>query len=155
MMGLTGFESAYPRQLSGGMRKRVTLARSFAYEPETMLMDEPFAALDAQMRQSLQAELLKMVDRSTLTILFVTHDLEEAILLSDQVVVMSQRPSVIKVVRNVPMIRPRVLERDRFKPEFRALYADLWTMLRTGLPDDVTPEKRPAATAGQEAELYS
>lgn len=130
LMKLNGFESAYPKELSGGMRKRVGLARAFAYDPETLLMDEPFAALDALMRFVLQDELMQLWTRNPKTVLFVTHDLQEAILLSDYVVVMTQRPSTVKAIREVPIRRPRILDEDRFTPVFQKLYAELWEMLR-------------------------
>lgn len=130
LMKLKGFENAYPKELSGGMRKRVALARAFAYDPETLLMDEPFAALDALMRFVLQDELMQLWTRNPKTVLFVTHDLQEAILLSDYVVVMTQRPSTIKAIREVPIRRPRILEEDRFTPAFHELYAELWDMLQ-------------------------
>lgn len=136
LVGLEGFEKAYPRQLSGGMRKRVGLARALAYDPETLLMDEPFAALDAQMRLVMQRELLRIWSATERTVLFVTHDLQEAILLSDWVVAMSKRPSRIKAIREVSLPRPRDPDRDRFSPGFHALYDELWQLIRDELPDE-------------------
>src|SRR5205814_3052461 len=98
MVDLGGFENHYPRQLSGGMRKRVQLARLLAQDPEILLMDEPFGALDAQTRLIIQDEFLKIWERSRKTVLFVTHDLQEAIALSDRVVLISARPGRVKAV---------------------------------------------------------
>src|SRR5215212_7653905 len=106
LVGLTGFEKHYPAELSGGMRKRVALARTLVYDPETLLMDEPFGALDAQLKVIMHGELLKLWERSHKTILFVTHDLTEAITLADRVVVMSSRPGRIKLIQKVDLPRP-------------------------------------------------
>ena len=115
LIGLTGFEKHYPAELSGGMRKRVALARTLIYDPETMLMDEPFGALDAMLKLSLQQELLRLWDSSRKTILFVTHDLTEAVSLADRVVVMSSRGK-IKTVQDIDLPRPRDVYRIRFSP---------------------------------------
>ncbi len=96
LVGLTGFESNYPRELSGGMQKRVSIARTLIYEPEVVLMDEPFGALDAQTRMMLHHELLQIWAKQKNTIIFITHDLVEAITLSDQIVVMSKRPGRVQ-----------------------------------------------------------
>lgn len=130
MVGLTGFERHYPSELSGGMRKRVALARTLIYQPETLLMDEPFGALDAQLKLVLQDELLKIWGATRTTILFVTHDLTEAITLADRVVVMSARPGKVKLVHTVPLPRPRDVFQVRFSPEFRDFYDLLWQGLK-------------------------
>ena len=129
LVGLTGFSKHYPAELSGGMRKRVGLARTLIYEPETILMDEPFGALDAQLKLILQDELLKLWDRSRGTILFVTHDLAEAVTLSDRVVAMSRRPGRIRLVLDVDLPRPRDVFRVRFTERFRELHETLWQSL--------------------------
>jgi NitT/TauT family transport system ATP-binding protein len=129
MVGLDGFEKHYPAELSGGMRKRVALARTLIYDPETLLMDEPFGALDAQLKLILQGELLKLWERSHKTILFVTHDLTEAITLADRVVVMSSRPGRIKLIQKIDLPRPRDVFKVRFTPRFGELHEMLWSAL--------------------------
>jgi NitT/TauT family transport system ATP-binding protein len=128
-MGLTDFADAWPDTLSGGMRQRVSIARALAVEPEILLMDEPFAALDAQLRSVLQEELLAVCQAAHRTVVFVTHSLEEAILLGDRVVVMSARPGRIIAERVVPFPRPRSAE-VRTTAEFAALERELWHLLR-------------------------
>jgi NitT/TauT family transport system ATP-binding protein len=125
-LGLTGFEEHYPAELSGGMRKRVGLARTMIYGPETLLMDEPFGALDAQLKLILQAELLKVWERSEKTILFVTHDLGEAITLADRVVVFTARPGRIKAIHKIDLPRPRDTFRVRFGERFQDLHERIW-----------------------------
>jgi NitT/TauT family transport system ATP-binding protein len=129
LIGLTAFANHFPSQLSGGMRKRVSLVRAFAYNPPCLLMDEPFGALDAQTKLVMQRELLRIWEGNAQTIVFVTHDIEEAILLSDLVVVMSRPPSTIKAIERVDLKRPRDLQRDKFDPAFRTLYAKLWSAI--------------------------
>lgn len=108
LVGLKGFEKAYPHELSGGMAQRVSLARLLAANPEVLLMDEPFASLDAQTRIDMQETLLQIWEHSHKTVLFVTHDIDEALLLSDRVVLMSGRPGRIMETFDVPFVRPRV-----------------------------------------------
>ena len=107
MVGLDGFEDSYPSQLSGGMQQRVGLARALAIEPEILLMDEPLGALDAQTKESMQAEIMRIWSIEKRTVLFVTHDIEEAILLADRVIVMGQRPGRIVDIVDVDFPRPR------------------------------------------------
>ena len=130
LVGLEGFEHYYPHQVSGGMRQRAQLIRTLAYEPDVILMDEPFGALDAQNRMLLQAELLRMWERRKVTVIFVTHDLAEAIVLGQRVVVMSRRPGRVKAVREIGLPRPRDPFDLRSSPEFTRLEASIWTELR-------------------------
>ncbi|MET7357034.1 ABC transporter ATP-binding protein [Streptomyces sp. NPDC005562] len=128
-MGLAEFAGAYPATLSGGMRQRVAIARALAVEPEILLMDEPFAALDAQLRVILQDELLALTQTTRTTTLFITHSLEEAIVLGDRVLVMSARPGRVIAERRPPFPRPRSGD-VRASAEFTALKSELWDLLR-------------------------
>ncbi len=128
-LGLRGFEKAYPSALSGGMKQRVSIARAWAVEPEVLLMDEPFAALDAQLRLVLQEELLALWQAHQRTVLFVTHSLDEAILLGDRILVMSSRPGTILADLEVPFGRPRTSD-IRGTPAFAAFEAEIWGLLR-------------------------
>ena len=130
LMDLTGFEAHYPNQLSGGMRKRVQLARLLAQDPEVLLMDEPFGALDAQTRLIIQEEFLKIWERQRKTVLFVTHDLQEAIALSDRVVLISARPGRIKATYTVDLPRPRQIESVLAHPRFMAQFQEIWASLK-------------------------
>ncbi|GAA2814886.1 NitT/TauT family transport system ATP-binding protein [Aminobacter aminovorans] len=134
MVGLAGFEHHYPKELSGGMRKRAQMARSLVYEPDTLLMDEPFGALDAQLKLALQAELLKTWEGSGKTLIFVTHDLTEAISLADRVVVMSGRPGRITAIADIRLPRPRDVFHIRFQPEFGVYFEELWAALKQDAP---------------------
>ena len=125
MVSLDGFETFYPAELSGGMQQRVTLARMLANDPEVFLMDEPFAALDAMTRQVMQEELLRIHEQSRKTTIFVTHNIDEAILLSDRIVVMSARPGRVKVSIDNDLPRPRPLE-IQLDPRFLKLKASVW-----------------------------
>jgi NitT/TauT family transport system ATP-binding protein len=129
-VGLAGFEDRFPHQLSGGMRKRVALAQSWIVNPRILLMDEPFSALDVQTRQIMETELLALWQETRKTVLFVTHDLEEAIALADQVVVLSARPARIKGVYPVDLDRPRDVAEIRMIPRFTELYNRIWADLR-------------------------
>ncbi|UDU81217.1 ABC transporter ATP-binding protein [Pseudomonas sp. HN2-3] len=129
LVGLSGFGSSYPNELSGGMRKRVAMARLLASEPETLLMDEPFRALDAEMRLPLQAELLRLCKQLKKTVLFVTHDVDEAIGLADRCVVFAGCPGTIDHVMDVPLTQPRNLRQLRGDPHYVELRADLWQRL--------------------------
>ncbi len=133
-MGLAAFRSHYPAELSGGMRQRVAIARAIIVEPSVLLMDEPFAALDAQLRRVLQDELLAIWQEDRRTVVFVTHSLEEAILLGDRVVVMSTRPGKIAADIRIPFPRPRTAD-IRGDAEFAALEQHLWELLAPQLKD--------------------
>lgn len=126
LVGLKGFESYYPTQVSGGMRKRTALARLLAYDPDTLLMDEPFGALDAQLRLTLQTELLAIRSRLKKTVIFVTHDLDEAIALADRCAVFSARPGRIVEVIDTGLPRERDLLDLRFDRRFIELSHQLW-----------------------------
>ncbi len=128
-VGLQGFEKHYPRQLSGGMQQRVGLARALAVNPKILLMDEPFAAVDAQTRRSLQEDLLQLAHETRKTIIFVTHDMDEAVRLGDRVVLMSPRPGQIRESIPVPLPRPRPDDLDR-NPHAMELKSYLWQQLR-------------------------
>ncbi len=130
MVGLQGFENAYPHQLSGGMQQRVGIARALAISPDVLLMDEPFGALDAQTRLVLQDELLKICEAYRATVMFITHDIDEAIYLSDQIVVMSRRPGMIKFVVDVDLPKPRYAHDVRSDPKFLAIRSRIWNALR-------------------------
>jgi NitT/TauT family transport system ATP-binding protein len=128
-VGLAGFEKHYPRELSGGMRRRASLARMLAGKPETLLMDEPFGALDAQLRTELQAELLRLWQGSGQTVVFVTHDIEEALMLGDRVVVLGRLGRIV-LDRAIDLPRPRDVDLVRVDPEFVALHKELASALK-------------------------
>ncbi len=132
MVKLTGFESRYPAELSGGMQQRVTLARILAADPEVLLMDEPFAALDAMTRQVMQEELLRIHAANAKTTVFITHSIDEALILSDRIVVMSARPGRIKAVLHNPLPAPRHVS-VQLSPEYAALKAQVWQLVETEL----------------------
>lgn len=132
-VGLEGFSGSYPSQISGGMRKRTALARLLAYDPQTLLMDEPFGALDALLRLRLQVELRILAKRLNKTVLFVTHDLEEAVALGDRCAVFSARPGRIISVVKVPLPQERDLMQLRFNTDFTRTCAELWSLLSSEL----------------------
>jgi NitT/TauT family transport system ATP-binding protein len=130
-VGLAGFEDHHPHQLSGGMRKRVSLAAALINEPSTLLMDEPFGALDVQTKAMMSNELLGLWEQTRPSVIFVTHDLEEAIALADQVVVMTAGPGTVKAVYDIDLPRPRgAVQEIRFEPRFLELHHHIWASLR-------------------------
>ena len=137
LMGLTGFARHYPHQLSGGMKQRVALARALAVNAEVLLMDEPFAALDAQTRTLLQEELLRVWAHEQKTVIYITHAIEEAVLLGDRVVVLTARPGRVKAIYPVTLPRPRHLGM-RSLPAFTAIAEQIWA--------DLVAETEPAKT---------
>jgi NitT/TauT family transport system ATP-binding protein len=133
MVGLTGFEKAYPRELSGGMRQRVGLARALATEPRLLLMDEPFAAVDAMTRELMQDELGKIVAATGQATIFITHSVDEAITLGDRIAVVTSRPGRIKEIIDVDLPRPRTRS-NRHLPEFQATRDHIWDLLARESP---------------------
>ena len=142
LVGLQGFADRFPYELSGGMRQRVAIARALAYDPEVLLMDEPFAAVDAQTRESLQDELLLIWEKTGKTIVFVTHSIDEAVFLSDRVAVMSANPGRIKDVVTIELPRPRHLLRTSV--EFSRIRQQVWELLQNGAvrPEKSSPERQ-------------
>ena len=141
LAGLAGFEKQYPYQLSGGMQQRVGLVRALAIDPSILLMDEPFAALDAQTREILQEELLGIMQRpdERKTMVFITHSIDEAIILGDRIAIMSARPGRIKEILDVPFKAPRDVEAIRADPRFAEMRAHIWHQLNTGKRERARP----------------
>jgi NitT/TauT family transport system ATP-binding protein len=133
MVGLTGFERAYPYQLSGGMQQRVGLARALALEPDILLMDEPFGSLDAQTRELLQDELLRIWESAPRTMVFITHSIEEAIAIGDRVVLLSARPARVRETLMIDIPRPRTVASVIAHPRFLPLRDRCWRLLRDSL----------------------
>ena len=129
-IGLKSFRKAYPAQLSGGMRQRVSVARAFANQPEVLLMDEPFGALDEQTRLVLQDEVLRLWSMNRRTVVFVTHSIDESIALSDRVVVLSARPGRVRAIVPIDIPRPRHIVQLRAQPRYGALYQELWSHIQ-------------------------
>ena len=129
-VGLAKFRKSWPHQISEGMRQRVNIARALAVNPDLLLMDEPFGALDEQTRFLLQEELLRIWERTGKTVIFVTHSIDEAIVLGDQIVVMSAQPGTVRATLDVPFGRPRSLTEVRSDPGFAELFTATWSMLR-------------------------
>jgi len=129
-VGLKGFEGKYPWQLSGGMQQRVAIARGLAYRPEILLMDEPFASVDAQTRSDLEDLVLKIRHDYGVTILFVTHDIDESVYLADRVVILSQRPTIVQEVLEIPLPRPRDQVTTKELPEFAHLRAHVYRAIK-------------------------
>jgi NitT/TauT family transport system ATP-binding protein len=143
-VGLTKFAKAYPFQLSGGMKQRVSLARAFANDPEILLMDEPFGALDEQTKLLLQEELLRIWQDTRKTVCFITHSIDEAIVLADRIMVMTAHPGQTKAYVQVPFERPRAVYEIRATPQYGQLMYSIWELLR----DEVLRAKREEGTEG-------
>jgi NitT/TauT family transport system ATP-binding protein len=143
-VGLTKFAKAYPFQLSGGMKQRVSLGRAFANDPEILLMDEPFGALDEQTKLLLQEELLRIWQETNKTVCFITHSIDEAIVLADRIMVMTAHPGQIKAYVQVPFERPRAVYEIRATPQYGQLMYSIWELLR----DEVLRAKREEGTEG-------
>jgi NitT/TauT family transport system ATP-binding protein len=144
-VGLAGFEDRYPHQLSGGMRKRVGLAQSLINGPRILLMDEPFSALDVQTRTLMENELLSLWASTSASVVFVTHDLEEAIALADRVVVLTAGPGTVKGTYAVDLPRPRNVAEVRFQPRFAQIYEAIWNQLRDEVLVSYERQKRSGA----------
>jgi NitT/TauT family transport system ATP-binding protein len=142
--GLSRFAKAYPHQLSGGMKQRVSIARAFANDPEVLLMDEPFSALDEQNKTLLQEELLRIWDEDKKTVLFITHSVDEAVTLGDKIMVMTAHPGKAKAIIDVPFPRPRKVLELRATPAYGELVYAIWEHLR----DEVLQAKAAEAAAG-------
>ncbi len=141
LVGLGGFENYFPRQLSGGMRQRVNLARALAIDPDILLMDEPFSALDAQTREIMQTELMRIWEEGRKTVLFVTHQIDEAVFLSDRILVLARRPGRIQETVDVALPRPRALAIKR-TPEFMAYVDRIWRLIEDDVRASVIEEMR-------------
>jgi NitT/TauT family transport system ATP-binding protein len=141
LVGLYGFGGYFPHQLSGGMRQRVNLARALAIEPEVLLMDEPFAALDAQTREIMQDELLRIWRETGNTVIFITHQIDEAIFLADRVMVLAARPGRIREILPIPIERPRALAVKR-SPEFTQLADHVWHSIEREVRQSISLEQR-------------
>lgn len=139
LVGLAGFEDSYPDQLSQGMRQRVALARTLAPDPEILLMDEPFGALDAQTKVLVEEEFLRIWEGNQKTVVFVTHDLSEALTLSDRVIVFAARPGYIKKDYLIRFPRPRVADELHFDDEFQRLYREIWSQLKA---ENIRPDSQ-------------
>ena len=139
MVGLKGFENFYPKELSGGMKQRVALARTLAYHPEVLLMDEPFGALDAHTRTRLQNDLLNIWERDRKTVLFVTHSVEEAVFLSDKVVMMTRAPGRIREVIDIDLPRPRRRTELLLDPRYQKYVVDIERMFDNSDENELSP----------------
>jgi NitT/TauT family transport system ATP-binding protein len=144
LVELNGFEDRYPHELSGGMKQRVAIARALAFDPEVLLMDEPFAAVDAQTRETLQDELLRVWEKTNKTIIFITHSIEEAVFLADRVVVMSSNPGAIRCFLNIDLPRPRRIRDVRNSDAFNRITGKVWNLLHG---DNATGRKGTAQSA--------
>jgi NitT/TauT family transport system ATP-binding protein len=142
LVGLSGFEDRHPHELSGGMKQRVAIARSLAYDPEVLMMDEPFAALDAQTRETLQGELLSIWEKSGKTIVFITHGIDEAVFLGQRVAIMTSRPGRIKQVIDIPSELREAGPDMRSTAEFGRIRHEIWTLLRDEVRKAQAQERR-------------
>jgi NitT/TauT family transport system ATP-binding protein len=151
MVGLAEFCDRYPHELSGGMKQRVAIARSLAYDPDVLLMDEPFAALDAQTRENLQGELLRIWEQSGKTIVFITHGIDEAVYLGQRVAIMTSRPGRIKQVIEIPLASRSREEDLHATPEFSRLRHEVWSLLRDEFRQAEILERHRASRVGAAA----
>jgi NitT/TauT family transport system ATP-binding protein len=151
LVGLSGFADRYPHELSGGMKQRVAIARSLAYDPDVLLMDEPFAALDAQTREGLQDELLRIWERTGKTILFITHGIDEAVYLGQRVAVMTSRPGRIKRIVDIPLGSRTASEDLRSDPTFARYRHEIWSLLRDEVVKAQAQERDPDRATRMEA----
>jgi NitT/TauT family transport system ATP-binding protein len=152
LVGLSGFANRYPHELSGGMKQRVAIARSLAYDPDVLLMDEPFAALDAQTRDGLQDELLRIWEQTGKTIVFITHGIDEAVYLGQRVAVMTSRPGRIKQIVDIPLGSRTSTEDLRSDPAFTRYRHEIWSLLRDEVVKARTQERDTTyATSRKEA----
>ncbi|KAA0024120.1 ABC transporter ATP-binding protein [Antrihabitans cavernicola] len=151
LVGLDSFRDRYPHELSGGMKQRVAIARSLAYEPKVLLMDEPYAALDAQTRELLQVELLSIWQRTGATIVFITHGIEEAIYLGQRVAVMTSRPGRIKTIVPIDLGDRDRVDDIRSTPEFTRYRHQLWELLRDEITRTAVLDQAPEARSAEEA----
>ena len=149
LVGLSGFADRYPHELSGGMKQRVAIARSLAFDPDVLLMDEPFAALDAQTRDGLQDELVRIWEQTGKTIVFITHGIDEAVYLGQRVAVMTSRPGRIKQIIDIPLQSRTASEDLRSDPTFARYRHEIWSMLR----DEVVKAQAQERTPGREEAL--
>jgi NitT/TauT family transport system ATP-binding protein len=140
LVGLSGFNKYYPAQISGGMRQRTNLARALAINPEVLIMDEPFSALDAQTREVMQIELLRIWLDGRKTVLFITHQIDEAVFLADRVIVLGRRPGRVKETIDIALPRPRVLPLKR-TPEFAAYVERIWNLIEKDVHASLSEEK--------------
>jgi len=140
LVGLAGFAKAYPHELSGGMRQRANIARALAVDPDVLLMDEPFAALDWQTREIMQAELMRIWQERKRTVLFVTHQIDEAVYLSDRIVILTPRPGQVKATVTIDIPRPRTLETKR-SPEFGRYVDEVWSLIEREVRDSMGFER--------------
>lgn len=152
LVNLSGFADRYPYELSGGMKQRVAIARALAYDPEVLLMDEPFAAVDAQTREVLQDELLRIWEETKKTIIFVTHSIDEAVALADRVAVMTANPGKIKEIVNVGLPRPRRVGDVLSTADFALIRYRIWELLQNQ-EDSAAPQETPSVPKQQEAAL--
>jgi NitT/TauT family transport system ATP-binding protein len=141
LVGLSGFEQYYPNQISGGMRQRVNLARALALDPEVLIMDEPFSALDAQTREVMQLELLRIWQEGRKTVLFITHQIDEAVFLADRIVVLGRRPGWVKETIDIALPRPRELAIKR-KQEFAGYVERVWNLIENDVRASVEEEAK-------------
>lgn len=149
-VGLKGFENMYPREMSGGMKRRVALCQVLIYDPKIILMDEPFSALDAQTKLLLMDDLLRLWNENKKTVVYVTHDLNEAISLSDRIYLMTARPGRVKNEFEVGLARPRKADEAQFFDGYKDIYSKIWVELRDEVNQSISRERQPTNRPGEE-----